>query len=39
VTPQQILEANPGLDPTRLRVGQVILIPATPEAAAPDGSQ
>ncbi len=27
LTPAEILEANPGLDPARLKVGQIILIP------------
>ncbi|HEU0038710.1 MAG TPA: LysM domain-containing protein, partial [Verrucomicrobiae bacterium] len=35
VTALDILEANPGLDPTRLRVGQRILIPAPKSQTAP----
>lgn len=33
ITMEQLLAANPGLDPTRMKVGQVIKIPA-PEKAA-----
>jgi LysM repeat protein len=32
VTPDQILKANPGLKPERLRVGQKIFIPAPPSS-------
>lgn len=35
VTMAQILEANPGLDPARLRVGRKIIIPASAPVAAP----
>jgi LysM repeat protein len=34
VTVQQILDANPGLDPTKLRIGQKISIPV-PKGSAP----
>ncbi len=36
VTPEQILKANPGLDPNRLRVGKKIFIPA-PAATKNEG--
>jgi len=36
VTTEQILKANPGLDPNRLRVGKKIFIPA-PAAAKNEG--
>ena len=37
---RKIVEANPGLDPARLKIGQVIQIPAveTPAAATPGGA-
>jgi LysM repeat protein len=39
VSLDDLLEANPGVDPTRLRVGQVICIPlATPPVECPSGS-
>lgn len=34
-TVSAIIEANPGIDPDRLRVGQVIYIPTRPEARFP----
>ena len=36
VTPEQILKANPGLDPNRMRVGKKIFIPA-PAATKNEG--
>jgi LysM domain len=39
LTARQILEANPGLDPARLKIGQVILIPTVAAPAVPDDSQ
>src|SRR5205085_10670831 len=36
VTPEQILKANPGLDPNRMRVGKKIFIPA-PAGAKNEG--
>jgi hypothetical protein len=42
ITVEEILKANPGLDPARLLIGQKILLPGTADnggtAPAPDGS-
>lgn len=40
VSLDDLLEANPGIDPDRLRVGQVICIPlATPPITCPEGTR
>jgi len=38
ITLNALLEANPGIDPLRLRIGQVICIPAPPSTTCPPGS-
>ena len=40
ISVDDLIEANPGVDPNNLRVGQVICIPlATPPVVCPPGNQ